>query len=72
MVSKVANDSEVSSLKSSEAYEVLRQLLFSTYALDPSVFGGVAVLVTVVALAAGFLPAQRATRVHPTEVLRYE
>ena len=50
----------------------LSSLLYSTSVLDPWVFSAVALLIVVVALEAGFLPAQRATWVQPTEVLRYE
>jgi ABC-type antimicrobial peptide transport system permease subunit len=47
-------------------------LLYGLGGTDPGVVAiGVGVLV-VVALAAGFLPAQRASRVEPMQALRYE
>jgi len=39
---------------------------------DPVTFGGVALLLMVVALAACFFPARRAARVQPVEALHYE
>ena len=47
-------------------------LLFGLEGNDPVVMGGVAVLLSVVAFAAGYLPAYRASRIDPMVALRYE
>jgi putative ABC transport system permease protein len=47
-------------------------LLFGVSARDPLVFGAVATLLAVVALAASYVPAKRAAAVDPVEVLRGE
>ena len=47
-------------------------LLFELKGRDPVVLIGSAVLLSVVALGAGFLPAHRASRVDPMRALRYE
>jgi putative ABC transport system permease protein len=50
----------------------MRSQLLGVNVTDPLTFGGVAILLMVVAVAACFLPAQRAMRVDPMVALRYE
>jgi ABC-type antimicrobial peptide transport system permease subunit len=47
-------------------------LLFELEGDDPVVLGGAALLLVVVALGAGAIPAYRASRVDPMKALRYE
>ncbi len=49
---------------------VMKSLLFGVEPGDPATFGGVAIILTVVALAACYLPARRATFVDPATTLR--
>ena len=47
-------------------------LLFGVSGTDPVTFGGVSVLLTLIALAASYFPARRAARIDPIRALRCE
>ena len=52
------------------ATRLLTQLLYGTKPTDPATFGGMVVTLAVVALIASYLPARRASRAEPMDVLR--
>ena len=57
---------------SAMAVRAVHSLLFETSGFDPRVYGIVALLLSVVALAAAFAPARRAARIDPIAAIRSE
>jgi putative ABC transport system permease protein len=51
---------------------VLRSLLVGVSAQDPTIFATVPATLILVAMLASWLPARRASRIHPVEALRYD
>ena len=66
----VAAGLAVGTLGAAAASRMLERFLFGVTPADPPSFAAAALVVAVVALAACWLPARRATRVNPTDALR--
>jgi putative ABC transport system permease protein len=49
---------------------LMKSLLYAVKPIDPLIFGGVTILLMIVAMAASYLPARRAMLVDPTIALR--
>ncbi len=59
-------------LASLELTRFIASQIWGISATDPATFVGVAILLTIVALAACWIPARRAMKIEPMEALRYE
>lgn len=68
----VAGGSAIGLVVAWQAGRYVQSQLFGVKADDPLVFGGAALVLAVVALAAGYIPARRAARIDPIKALRYE
>ncbi len=51
---------------------LLKTFLFHVSSTDPATFGGIAIVFIVIAVAASYIPARRATRMDPMAAFRYE
>jgi ABC-type lipoprotein release transport system permease subunit len=51
---------------------LMTTLLYNVRPTDPATFGAIAALLTVVALLACYVPARRATKTDPMNVIRHE
>jgi len=51
---------------------LIASLLYSVATFDPAVLASVSMVLAVVAMVGGYIPAQRAARADPMDSLRYE
>ena len=59
-------------LKTVRAGRLISSMLFGLKATDPVTLAGAAMMLTAIALLAGYLPARRASRLDPMAALRHE